>query len=119
MLVSNNLCPFFRILVRAGHDNLYLIRPCRTQLKDPFINFHSYRAGIGNDHSFAGQKILTIVLVMIKNIIHKRFDGLVISENGLHLPEFFFTSLNDIRIGVFRHNVIFFIDQRKRVWIEL
>ena len=56
---------------------------------------------------------------MVKNIIHKGFDGLVISEYGLHLTEFFFASLDHIWIGVLRHNVIFFIDQRKRVWIEL
>ena len=70
MLISDNLIPFFRILIAAGHDNSNLLCPGRTQLKDALIYLHGNRTRIRHDHCLSGQQTGAIIFVVVQNIIY-------------------------------------------------
>ena len=119
VLISDNLSPFFRVIITGGHNDCYLFRPRRTKLQYTLVNLHCDRARIGNNHCFAGQKIFTVVFVMVENIANKRIDRVVVAENSFHLSKLFFALFNHFGIGILGHNVVFGVNQLQRLFIKI
>ena len=54
-LVTDNIVPFLRVIVAAGHYNTHFFRPGRTKLQNTLINLHGNRARISHDHCLTGK----------------------------------------------------------------
>ena len=119
MFISDNLIPFFRILIAAGHNNSNLLRPGRSQLKDALIYLHGNRTRIRHDHCLSGQQTGTIIFVVVQDIIYQRINGLLVAKNGLHLSQLSLAFLDDSRIRIIRHDIVFLIDELQCLLIQL
>ncbi len=56
---------------------------------------------------------------MIQDVADQGIDGLVRTQDGLHLAQFSFTFLDDIGVRALGHEVIFLVDQAQGVLIQL
>ena len=117
-LVPDNRTPFFRVFIALCHNDSNLFRPGRTQLENTVINLHSNGTGISYDHRLTCQQVSTVVLVVVKDIINKRSDGLFVAENGLHLSEFLFALCHHFGIGVVCHIFILCINHMESIFIQ-
>ena len=111
VLISDNLSPFFRVIITGGHNDCYLFRPCGTKLQYTLVNLHSDRAGIGNNHCLTGQQVFTVILVVVENIANQRIDCVIISKNGFHLSKLTLALFNYFLICIGCHNVILGVNQ--------
>lgn len=119
VFVSDNLSPFFRIIITGGHYDCNLFRPSRTKLQYTLINFHSDRAGIRNNHRLTSQQVFTVIFVMVENITNKGIDYVIVSKYSFHLSKLMLTFFNNLFIGILSHYVIFFVDQFERSLIKI
>ena len=68
--------PLFGVLIPHGHYYADLFSPFGTKLHKAVVDLHCYRSAIGNNQSFSGKNIGTILLVVINDIGAKRIDHL-------------------------------------------
>ena len=103
VLISDNLAPFFRVIIAGGHNDCHLFCPSRTKLQYTLVNLHGDRARIRNNHRLTGQQVFTVILVVVENIANQRIDCIIISENGFHLSQFTLALFDNFVICVQRH----------------
>ena len=118
-LIADNIMPFFRVVISAGHNNTDFFRPVRAQLQNPLINLHCNRAGICHNHRFACKQTFTVILVMVKNIADQRVYGVVVAQYGFHLSQCFLALFNNLRICIVRHDFILGINHAQRSFIQV
>ena len=118
-LIPDNIVPFFRVVISAGHNNTDFFRPVRAQFQNPLIDLHCNRAGISHDHRFACKQTLTVILVMVKNITDQGVDGVVVAQHGFHLSECFLALFNNFRVSIMRHDFILCINHVQCSFIQI
>ena len=55
---------------------------------------------------------------MIYNVVDQGVDGLLSTQNRLHLAQFLFALFDDIRISILSHDVILLINQVQCAFIQ-
>ena len=119
-LVSDNLTPILGVFVARCHYHSDLAErfPFGAHFKNLAVYLHSDRTGVCNNHSFARQKIRSVIFVMVENIRHKRGNRSVIAEYRFHTPQLVLALLNDTCVSVLRHNVIFLVYQLNSRFVQ-
>ena len=117
-LGANNLFPVFRIVIAASHDDTNFFIPFRPQLQQFPIDLHGNRSGIGNDHRLAGQKVCSVFLIMLDDIIAERINRGIRAKNALHLSKHFLALFDGSCIGLLLKNIVCRVNQRQCILIQ-
>ena len=118
-LIPDDCPPFLRVFIALRHNDSNLFRPGWTELKDAIVNLHGDSAGVSYNHSLARKQVRTVILVVVKDIIDKRSNGLIISEDCLHLTEFFLALRHHFGIGIVRHDFVLCINHAQSFFIKV
>jgi len=119
MFITDNLTPFFRVIITGSHYNCNLFLPSRAEFQYTLVNLHGDRAGIRNNHCLTGQQIFTVIFVMVKNIANKGINGVIVSEYSFHLSKLTLTLFDDFLISIGSHNVILCINHLQSCFIKI
>ena len=55
---------------------------------------------------------------MLDDILAKRGDGLLRTEDGVHFAEFLLALFDGVVLGILRHDVIFSINEMQNIFIQ-
>ena len=118
-LVADDFPPFFRIIISGSHHHFCLFCPFRAQFQHAPVNFHGDGAGISHNHGLARQQAFPVMLIVVQNVADKGINGVVIAQNGFHLPQLPLAAFNHVRVGVGGHELVFVINPLQGFLIQI